>query len=194
MKLFSLRTFSRNRAGKAYTLLELLIVISIIATLAAIATPVSMSVMNQARTTECAQQMSNLITAMKGYKMEYGHIPIKTGLTETDLLKTDSGDGINLIKCLTGENNVSFKNPRGIVFFEPNYTDTKKGGLDAITYALYDPWGRPYEMLLDVNFDKEIDAIGLGFRGLPPVRKEILIISRGKDNTDLNDVIFSWKK
>jgi len=191
MKTISLRTFSRNKEKKAYTLLELLIVISIIATLAAIATPVSMSVMNQARKTECSQQISNLITALNGYKMEYGHIPIKTGLTETDVLKTDSGDGIKLIKCLTGEDNVSFKNPREIVFFEPNYTDTKVGGLDATTDALYDPWGGPYQILLDVNFDKKIDPTALGLRGLLPVRREFLIISLGKDS---NDMIFSWKK
>ena len=184
---------------RAFTLLELLVVISIIAALAAIATPVTGRVIHQARKAECNQQVTNLITAIKTYQLEYGHIPIKTGgAAEGTVLTTDNGDGLELMKCLIGEDNATFGNPKQVAFYEPRYTDSQKGGWDSTTGSegLYDPWGNPFYILLDHNFDKSIEPTPLDAGNTAPVRKDVLILSRGHKNdpAEVDDDLFSWKK
>jgi hypothetical protein len=46
------------------------------------------------------------------------------------------------------------QNPRGIVFFEPKMAKQGKGGLDGTVYK--DPWGNPYTVTLDYNYDNKI--------------------------------------
>jgi type II secretory pathway pseudopilin PulG len=178
-------------------MLELLVVISIIAVLAAIATPVTGRVINQARKADCNQQMANILTAIKAYQLEYGHIPIKSGAIEGTVLRTDSGDGRALMKCLIGENTTTFANPKLILFYEPTYTSSRRGGWDATmgSEGLYDPWGNPFEILLDHNFDRTIDPTPLDSGSTAPVRKDVLILSRGKDKDPaaVGDDLFSWK-
>ena len=196
---FSLGLLRHPSHCRAFTLLELLVVLSIIGVLAAIATPVTGRVINQARKTECNQQISNLITAINGYQLEYGHIPINTGGgSESTILKTNNGNGRELIKCLIGEDNATFGNPRGITFLEPKHTESQKGGWDSTagSEGLYDPWGNPFEILLDQDFDKSIMPTPLDEANTTVVRREILILSRGRKNDidEVEDDLFSWKR
>ena len=75
-KLFSNTT---KRKLSAFTLIELLIVIVIIAILASVAFPVTALVMEQARKAEAKNEVSNLVNAIKMYELEYGKLPFQAG-------------------------------------------------------------------------------------------------------------------
>lgn len=60
---------------RAFTLLELLVVISIIAVLAGILLPVGSGVLERAKKVDAKVTMTNAITAIKAYQTEYGQYP-----------------------------------------------------------------------------------------------------------------------
>jgi len=188
----------RTGNARGFTLIELLIVITIIAILAGMAFPVTNRVINQARKAECNQMISNLETAIKGYQLEYGHIPLNGGAS-ADVYDspTDSpGAGLELLKCLMGLPSVGYTNPRQRVFFEPKYSDSGRGGvvIDAmgVPTGLFDPWGGPYLISLDADFDKNLLDRETTTATL---RKDVLIYSPGPDNNPAvwNDNLMSWK-
>lgn len=64
---------------RAFTLLELLVVISIIAVLAGILLPVGSGVLDRAKKVDAKVTMTNAVTAIKAYQTEYGQYPIDPG-------------------------------------------------------------------------------------------------------------------
>src|SRR5450759_4761897 len=64
---------TRNRA--AFTLVELLVVITIIGILVALMLPAVLAARNRARVTQCSNYQRELGTAMLGYELVKGHLP-----------------------------------------------------------------------------------------------------------------------
>lgn len=64
-----------HRRPGAFTLMELLIVISIIAILAALIFPVGAAIKNKAALSKAKSELTNLIQAIEQYKMKYGYYP-----------------------------------------------------------------------------------------------------------------------
>lgn len=192
-----------SHSAQAFTLMELLIVIAIVAILAGVATPVSMQVLKKARETKCRQQMSALVLAVKNYKLEYGHIPIRIqggnaapGPVTTDHFWesniTTGGHFVDsFFRCMAGGNRYHFRNPRRSRFWHPRTVETKKSGLfiDNDRYHYYDPWGNPFWIFFDGDFDGTITPLLHS-----PTNHEFAVLSRGEDgilNTD--DDLYSWK-
>ncbi len=69
--------FFRPSSVRAFTLLELLVVISIIAVLAGILLPVGSGVLDRAKKVSAKVTMTNAITAIKAYQTEYGQYPVE---------------------------------------------------------------------------------------------------------------------
>lgn len=176
------RTSCLSRDRRAFTLLELLVVISIIAVLGGIATPVTMSVINQAKVAKCRAQIAELSMAIEAYKMEYGHIPLRyrgggrqsytDDNIETNLsISTASNPATSplpcppwsatsqFLRCLMGLPNTDpsfeWKNEKGIKFFDPKLAQNGYGGLYEVDgeFAYNDPWGRGFTVLLDYNLN-----------------------------------------
>lgn len=72
-----MKTPSYRSARDAFTLLELLVVISIIAVLAGILLPVSQGVLDRAHKVEAKTTMTTAVTAIKAYQTEYGQYPVE---------------------------------------------------------------------------------------------------------------------
>lgn len=70
-----MKTSFRSAPARAFTLLELLVVISIIAVLAGILLPVGSGVLDRAKKVDARVTMTNVITAIKAYQTEYGQYP-----------------------------------------------------------------------------------------------------------------------
>ena len=152
-KLFSNST---KRKLSAFTLIELLIVIVIIAILASVAFPVTALVMEQARKAEAKNEVSNLVNAIKMYELEYGKLPFLAGEGGESDLEMDTFQD-NIISVLAGYN-VDGLNPREKPFYEGKTAknpDSEKpaGGMFGSDEQLQlaDPWGNEYYITIDSN-------------------------------------------
>lgn len=87
---------------RAFTLIELLMVIAIIGILAGILIPTVGAVRKQANVAASKAQLSNYVTAIQMFKGEYGYYPFVTGASDQTVdLGTDSS---NFIETLSGRN------------------------------------------------------------------------------------------
>jgi prepilin-type N-terminal cleavage/methylation domain-containing protein len=134
---------TRPACFAGFTLIELLVVISIIAILAGLAFPAVQGALGQGKKAQARNDVNQIAMAFKAFQLEYGRLP---GTGSTDGAAPD-----DWITTLTSTNTL---NPRGIVFFEPKVAKGGKGGLSNNVY--YDPWGKAYTVLLDLNYDNKL--------------------------------------
>jgi prepilin-type N-terminal cleavage/methylation domain-containing protein len=130
----------------AFTLVELLVVISIIAILAGLALPAVNGALDSARKAQAKNAAVQIANAVTAYETEYGRLPTNSGTT------VDT----TFIKILTGED--AANNPRGIVFMEVQAWKKGKGGTNAVGYC--DPWNAAtaYAIALDNNYDNKVNV------------------------------------
>lgn len=169
-----------RRIRSAFTLIELLIVIVIIAILASVAFPVAGLVFQQLRKAEAKNEVKNIVTAISLYKLEYGKLPFKSGGGGQDMeFDTELDD---LIAMLSGFN-IDGLNPREKKFYEgknAKNSDTRPTGG---TYGrgenirLADPWGNPYFIKLDSDYSGGISELP-GLQG-DEIRKDAVAWSQG---------------
>ena len=198
-KLFSNTT---KRKLSAFTLIELLIVIVIIAILASVAFPVTALVMEQARKAEAKNEVTNLVNAIKMYDLEYGKLPFQAGEGGESDLEMDTFQD-NIISVLAGEN-VDGLNPREKPFYEgktAKNSDSQKpaGGLFGSDEQLQlaDPWGNEYYITIDSNYDNIIQDLP-GSEG-EDVRQKVAVWTKGKidasgEEEPIKKWIRSWSK
>jgi len=202
----TLPTTGQKKRG--FTLIELLIVISIIAVLAAMAFPVSNKVILAAKKAQCNQEIGNIMTSLKAYQMEYGHLPIN-GTSDVDELSLSGGGGTagtDLMLCLMGiDDNPNpsgltqgtYTNPKQMPFYEPKYTQDIRAGWNQNDGALYDPFGNAYVVSLDTDFDKYITNPEGSMPGPSELRTDVLVYSLGDvppgtTMVDWNKALKSW--
>lgn len=88
---------------KAFTLIELLIVIAIIGLMAGLLMPTISNAMKSVRKSSSKNFMTQLASAIENYKAEYGYYP--QFLTEKNRVNLADGSNTeNLVKALTGKN------------------------------------------------------------------------------------------
>lgn len=145
-----------SRNSSAFTLIEMLVVITIIGILASIAFPVTTAVMEKARRVKALAVIKDLQVGIKGYLTEYNHYPSET--TDNDeKVETSSG---SLIPVLLGSESEATLNGRGIKFVDLPIGRNGKGGLvgeSADNYQLLDEWGEPYTVIMDTNSDEKVE-------------------------------------
>lgn len=159
-------TYQRKTVGTSrlgFTLLELLIVISIIAILAAIAFPATSMVMNQARKASASQQAAGLVNAVKLYETQYSALP--TGNSPGEQPVPTDPDFIDILTGVDTQNNT-----KEISFLEGKVAKPKSGSRPARngfvdegngSQSLVDPWGNHYMVIMDADYDKEIKVPGI---------------------------------
>ena len=176
-----------SRKPSGFTLIELLVVISIIAVLAALGAGAAIKAQDSAKKTKALAAANAIEQAVNSFYDEYSSYPVDNqGNMDTRDLRTDQGDFINHLLALKDD-----LNKKEIRFLNVSQAKAKKGGLiyESDTQAsLVDPWGNPYRVWLDTNFDEEIDdPLPTGNTGTSKVRgKRALVISYGPKN-DFND-------
>lgn len=142
----------------AFTLIELLTVIAIIAVLMGLLFPAVNSVKVAAQKTQAKNDVTQIVTAVKAYFTEYGKYPTND---TTDKAYADNTiiDVLRNYPNSGGSRPSPDLNPRQIVFFEaPNVKDAAapKSGVDPKTGIYYDPWGIAYSTALDADYDNVI--------------------------------------
>jgi prepilin-type N-terminal cleavage/methylation domain-containing protein len=79
---------TRNDRRRGFTLVEMLVVISIIVVLVAILFPVIAGARHKARMTRCRTNLSNLTQAMQDYKRQWHRYPPRPAYNETEQIYT----------------------------------------------------------------------------------------------------------
>jgi type II secretory pathway pseudopilin PulG len=177
-----MQTNSRNVA--AFTLIELLVVIAIIIILAGLLFAGLRGAQEQARRTQAKNDLTQIVTAVNAFYTEYGKYP----LVAADTIYGPGGAPTNdaLFNELRGLATAT-QNPRRIVFISP--PDVKdsanpRSGIGTVTGAgqYYDPWGTPYAIEIDGNYDNQILVNPYALNaGATPLRIGVIAWSFGSD-------------
>jgi prepilin-type N-terminal cleavage/methylation domain-containing protein len=217
----------------AFTLIELLVVIAIIAILVGLLFPAFKAVQNQARSTQAKNDLTQIVNAVNAFYTDYGKYPTPSGAAAGDCAFTWTVPGIpnsygndwlfNTLRACTAAgpscsaNIDTTLNTRQIVYLSPpivkDPTNPKSGicptgGNAANVGRFYDPWGSPYNVEIDSNYDNTVRnpyvALGGSGAGPDPVGQGAIGWSNGADTlvggsganqyiyTNSDDVI-SWQ-
>lgn len=194
----------RSRKPNAFTLVELLTVIAIIAILAGMLLPVISAVKKKALVMRATAEMTDLVTAIQAYDQAYGRFPVSQAeqtaaaagyngnydFTYGGTFKgsaTPIGTPVpaannmvllnsNVIAILMDYTNFPYNsaiatvnnghayNPQSTKFLnakpsgytpgQPGQVGAPPGGVDN-TLVYRDPWGNPYIITMDLNFDDQ---------------------------------------
>lgn len=156
-----MKTHPIHRRG-GFTLVELLVVIAIIAVLAGIGTPVFIKAQNNAKRETSVALAQQIVQAVNSFYADQSTMPVPMGAQSVDggaKFVTNSVDGLKVVNILAGmEEEV---NTRRVKYFTPKQGKAKKDGAiynkaDSEIIGLYDPWGNPYTIVLDTNYEERI--------------------------------------
>jgi hypothetical protein len=141
------------------------------------------------RSTQAKNDATQIATAISAYLSEYGRLPISSPVDVTVSEKAQSG----IMDLLCPESHpFPALNSRGIVFLEiPNASKGRNGRLKGKGPYL-DPWGNPYFITLDSNYDGVVSAPG--DTSAPPIKKSVIVWSRGDPDKDGYNKPEKWVK
>lgn len=180
----------RSDAGfqTAFTLIELLIVMTLIAILLALLFPSFTGVLDQAKRTQAKNDLAQIITAANAFYTEYGQYPCdaQTGNDDGDFFAGDDTFNKTLFDILRGDpnnGNVQTHNPRAISFLQPTIAKDLANPRSGIggNGRLYDPWGSCYRIRLDNNYSGSVENPYSENAGFNPIQLGVIAWSIGKD-------------
>ena len=166
------------RARKSgFTLIELLTVIAIIGVLLGLFLPVFAKARLQAKKVRAKTEARQLEGAWKQYLMDYRAWPGSLGAG----VQTMSLGMVNILRGIK-----STDNSRGTPFMEFN-----NDSLDASSGAFVDPWGTPYNFIVDKNLPNSVTV------GATPLNRNVAVWSSGPNKQNDNgtsDDQASWAR
>ena len=173
---------SRNPSARGFTLLELLVVMTIIAVLAGGIFSAAQFAIKKARSIQAQNMAVGLANGINNIKTDYGRYPYTGGKAEK--FKSDSTFMNNLI----GRDTTTNKRGRNFVDSMPIAKGNPPvGGLyyQGNTADLFDPWGNNFEISLDHDGDGQVSNP----EGSDILNLKVAVISKGNDKlmTGTND-------
>lgn len=188
-----MKMHSPSQKRQGFTLVELLVVITIIAVLAGLGAVGGRSVMEKAKRTAAQATATNVSSAVQRFYSDYSVLPDPTNSADDDAeFSTTAENGKALIEILAGLEDE--QNDRKL-----NYLSIKdaKGGRDGIEYnsegtsveGLYDPWGEAFYVYMDYDYDERLEFIpnGGSAASIPEVKlngRISAVYSLGTDSPD----------
>src|SRR5438477_2768720 len=203
----SLRVMQRPSDERAFTLIELLTIMVVIAILAGLLFPAFTTVMERARKTQAKNDLTQIVTAVNAFYTEYGKYP--TSATGTDscyawqvfnpTFAPFNAALFNELRACTASgptcSAAATLNTRQIVYISPpivkDPTNPKSGicstgGNAANVGKFYDPWGFQYNVEIDSNYDNTVRnpyvALNGSGAGPDPVGQGVIAWSVGPDS------------
>ena len=177
---------NRVKALRAFTLIELLIVITIIIILMGLLFPVFNGVQNQAKKVQAKNDLIQIVTAVNAFYADYGVYPINPAMAgngyDVEYGNPDNpvhanSEVMNALRAINdqngGPNAGNAVNPRLVTYFGGSPVkdaNNPRGGFDS-KGEFWDPWGSPsgpsspighYIINIDASYDGVTQAYTLG--------------------------------
>ena len=173
---FTLKKSARN----GFTLLELLVTVSILAILMGLIVPVFSHMKDNARRAMDKVTAKNLETAFRAYLDHYKTWPSSVGPGEVKIADA-------LYQTLRGDKNSD--NPDGITFYEFSNTNTSDKAVDSFWNPAEHDNDRVYRALFDHDYDNKISING------KDIYRPVIVWGPGPDginDSGTKDDITSW--
>jgi prepilin-type N-terminal cleavage/methylation domain-containing protein len=190
-----------SRRASGFTLVELLVVIAIIAVLASAGFAAGNAAIQKARKTTALAAATSIESAVNNFYTEYGSMPKDGDADSTSDTKAD----ITLLKVLLGmdEGGTTPKNSRAVKFLSVREGKSNKGGLiystnGANISGMFDPWGGPYQVMLDLDYDEKllVKPKGAGAQSKTLNGRRVAAWSDGADGVTgtgkVSDDVITW--
>jgi len=196
----------------AFTLMELLVVITIIVVLMGLLFPAFRGVQDQAKKTQAKNDLTQIVTAVNAFYTEYGKYPLPAGAANDTIYGTAGAPNVSLLNELRGLS-VTPLNPKQIVFISP--PDVKdpshpRGGIGGTADRpgeYFDPWGAPYLIEIDGDYEGRVaNPYTANAGSIPDLQTGAIAWSLGKDqagattpaagdkkSTVYEDDVISWQ-
>jgi prepilin-type N-terminal cleavage/methylation domain-containing protein len=160
------RNFQKNvkRSNQTgFTLVELLVVISIIGMLAGLMSVAIPRAIESGKKAKAKGELTAIVAAVKAYKQEYGRWP--GSVTATSDTTFEDANSKSLLSAVGGAINASVENPKAVRFLEGASTDG----------TMKDPWGTQYWVVVDTD-----ESNSMTYQG-KTISISVLAVSFGKD-------------
>jgi prepilin-type N-terminal cleavage/methylation domain-containing protein len=169
------------KSDGGFTLIELLIVITIIAVLVGMSFPAYQGIQERARKVQAKNDLAQIVIATSAFATEYGVYP-STFQPEMTFDSKNTNTNDKLFDALRGKDTTI--NTRAIAYITPQPAKNGKGGIsDVSPFEFFDPWGKPYVVRLDTNFDNQVTNPYSKNAGANPLGQAVIAWSFGKDQT-----------
>jgi prepilin-type N-terminal cleavage/methylation domain-containing protein len=151
------------RLSAAFTLLELVVVISVITILMALSFPAFRRVQDQAKNAEAKNDLIQIVNAVNAYYTEYGKYPLSDEAADATVDGRNANTNDTLFNKLRGQGLDLTANPKDIAFIslpaakDPSHPRSGIGTVAPTTGQFFDPWGTPYVIRLDTTFDELVE-------------------------------------
>lgn len=151
-----------------------------------------------------AKKVSTLATAhelensINQFYFEFGALPEpgSTKMSRDVVFDTSGPEGQQLLSVVMGnEPGPAPQNPKGIQFFIGRSGAGGKGGLIPLPSGLSelrDPWGNPYQVLLDGDYDEVLTPPANSGSSVPVKGRRALVYSLGRDGKGGTEAVRTW--
>ncbi len=142
-----------HKHQKAFTLVELLVVITILGILMSLAVSGAGAIRNQARSAQARNDCTGVATAIRAFYTDYSRYPVSLSASGSAIYEAvqDSAGNSEVIKALTASDDKI--NPRGVVYYEAKMAKASNGSWCGGVHdgGLFDPWGYTYGICMNIE-------------------------------------------